>query len=78
MQSWKADLVEATASVLCCLAYGVPLLLWIENAPSAWFDIFNTWGPNLRPWLIGAATVAGTLPLIALLLIVKRALRLPR
>lgn len=78
MRTWKADLIEGTASVLCCLAYGVPLLLWIEAAPSEWFDVFNRLGPNLRPWLIGAAAVAGTLPLIALLLIFKKVLRLPR
>ncbi len=78
MRSWKADLVEATASALCCFAYGVPLLLWIEAAPSEWFDVFNRWGPSLRPWLIGAAGAAGALPLVALLLIVKRVLRLPR
>lgn len=78
MRPLRTDFVEAAANVICCLAYGGPLILWIEAAPSEWFSIFSRWGPSVQPWLMSLAAVAASLPLIALLVVVKKVLKLPR
>lgn len=78
MGSGKRELVAAAVQTGCVLLAGLSMLALIEAAPAEWFSLFNVLGPDLRPWLMGAAAVLAIIPPMGFSALVLKALKLPQ